>query len=486
MRNIARFCLIVGLAATGVAAEPPVPYGPIPSARQLNWHELEFYGFAHFTLNTWTDKEWGYGDESPELFNPSGFDPDQIAGTAKMAGMTGLIVTAKHHDGFCLWPSKYTEHSVKKSPWKDGKGDAIRELSDACRRHGLKFGIYLSPWDRNHAEYGRPAYVEYYRNQLRELLTEYGPIFEVWWDGANGGDGYYGGANETRRIDRRTYYGWEDMIPIVRELQPGAVIFSDAGPDVRWIGNERGEAGDPCWATYTVADAVPGIANRQSMNGGNRDGSHWVPGEADVSIRPGWFYHASQDHRVRSPENLVDLYYQSVGRGTSFLLNLPPDRRGVVHENDVASLTAFRRILDETFAVNLALEAELEPSNTRDGAGNYAAAHVLDGDRDTYWATGDGVTEAELVVTLKGPTTFNVVDMREYLPLGQRVERWALDSWAEGTWKEFAAGQSIGARRLWRGRNIETARVRLRISGPVCPAISEFGLHREPAGKVPD
>ena len=288
-------------AAFAPAAEPPAPYGPVPSARQLRWHELEFYGFLHFTVNTFTDKEWGYGDESPAVFNPTDFDADQIVGAAKAAGMKGLILTAKHHDGFCLWPSKLTEHSVKNSPWRDGKGDVVREIADACRRHGLTFGVYLSPWDRNHADYGRPDYLDYYRNQLRELMTGYGPLFEVWFDGANGGDGYYGGAREKRTIDRRTYYDWENTRQIVRDLQPDAVMFSDAGPDVRWVGNENGIAGDPCWATLNRDDFAPGEADEARLNPGDRPGTHWLPAECDVSIRPGWFYHASEDAKVKTP-----------------------------------------------------------------------------------------------------------------------------------------------------------------------------------------
>ncbi|MFG0259211.1 MAG: alpha-L-fucosidase, partial [Phycisphaerales bacterium JB041] len=240
--------LLLVVPSARAQTPPPEPYGALPDPRHLAWHEMEFYGFLHFTTNTFTGKEWGYGDESPEIFNPSEFDADQIVGVAADAGMTGLILTCKHHDGFCLWPSEYTDHDVASSPFRDGEGDVVREIADACARHGLRFGVYLSPWDRNHPDYGTPAYVEYYRNQLRELLTGYGEIFEVWWDGANGGDGYYGGARESRKIDRSTYYGWEETVAIVRELQPDAVIFSDAG-DVRWVGNERGVAGDPCWAT---------------------------------------------------------------------------------------------------------------------------------------------------------------------------------------------------------------------------------------------
>jgi len=486
-------CLAAILATSGCAKEsrnaimPPEPYGPTPSARQLAWHELEFYGFIHFTTNTFTDKEWGFGDEAPDIFNPTDFSADQIVSTAKAAGMKGLILTCKHHDGFCLWPSQYTEHSVKSSSWKNGKGDVVREIADACRKHGVEFGVYLSPWDRNHPAYGQPEYVTYYQNQLRELLTQYGPIFEVWFDGANGGDGYYGGANEKRTIDRATYYDWETTWEIVRELQPNAVIFSDAGEDVRWVGNERGWAGDPCWATYTPharpgeTEPAPGTTLYQEGTQGHRDGKFWMPAEVDVSIRPGWFYHPNEDSRVRDAENLLKMYYESVGRGASFLLNLPPDRRGRIHDNDIASLRTFRHILDETFAVNFAKDAEITASNTRgpDDA-RFTARHLLDGDRKTYWTCDDAVKAPELVFRLKTAVTFNVVDIREYLPLGQRVDTWALDKWVDGQWVEFAKGQAIGSRRLWRGERQTTDRVRLRLSGPVCPAISEFGVYEEP------
>ena len=488
--TIVAIMILVRLGFAGDAEiAPPRPYGAVPSQRQLKWHELEFYGFLHFTVNTFTDKEWGYGDESPDLFNPTDFSPEQIVSTAKMAGMTGLILTCKHHDGFCLWPSRYTEHSVKNSSWQDGRGDVVREISAACRRHGLKFGVYLSPWDRNHADYGKPAYVDYYRKQLRELLTQYGPVFEVWWDGANGGTGYYGGARENRRIDRGSYYGWAETTALVRELQPDACIFSDAGPDVRWNGNERGIAGDPCWATYTPAAAEgqskpgPGTTNYRQGNQGHRNGKYWLPAEADVSIRPGWFYHPDQDGKVRSAQNLVDLYYVSVGRGSSLLLNLPPDRRGRIHASDVESLRRFRRVLDATFAHNLAAAATLTAANVRGAGERFGPARLTDGDRQTYWATDDDVTAPELVVTLPAPVTFNVADLREYLPLGQRVSTWALDRWSDGAWVEFAKGESIGSRRLWRGEPITADRVRLRLTGPVAPAISQFGLYAEPPGQ---
>jgi alpha-L-fucosidase len=462
-------------------AVQPKPYGPGPSARQLQWHELEFYGFVHFTVNTFTDNEWGYGDEDPARFDPTDFDAGQIVRVAKEAGMKGLILTAKHHDGFCLWPSKYTEHSVRHSPWKNGRGDVVRELSDACHKYGLKFGIYLSPWDRNHPDYGRAAYITYFRNQLRELLTNYGPIFEIFFDGANGGDGFYGGARETRRIDRETYYDWPTTWELVRDLQPNACLFSDAGPDVRWVGNERGSAGETCWATLNARDFVPGRSDETRLNHGDRPGADWVPAECDVSIRPGWFYHAAEDARVRTPRNLVDIYYASVGRGASMLLNLPPDRRGRINEHDEASLREFRRILDATFANDLAPGAKVIAGNVRGRDKRFLAENVIDGKRETFWSTDDEVHTPELVLELKQEVTFNVVRLREYLPLGQRVEAFAVDTWRDVRWVEFAKGTSIGNCRLLREKPVTTSKVRLRIlQAPVCPAISELGLFAEP------
>lgn len=460
----------------------PKPHGAIPSERQLRWQAMEVTGFIHFTVNTFTDKEWGYGDESPEIFAPTAFDAGQIAGVAAEAGMKGLILTAKHHDGFCLWPSAYTDHSVKHSPWRGGQGDVVRELATACQEQGIGFGIYLSPWDRNHPRYGHPDYLTYYRNQLRELLSNYGPLFEVWFDGANGGEGYYGGVRENRRIDKERYYDWETTWSIVRELQPEAVIFSDAGPDIRWVGNESGVAGDPCWCTISPDGMAPGLADPKVLNTGHRNGSHWRPAEVDVSIRPGWFYHAHEDDQVRSPENLLQVYYESVGRGCNLLLNLPPDRRGLIHERDVASLREWRRILDATFATDLARGARVTASNTRGNDPRFAPTHVIDGRRDTYWATDDDVRTPELVLDLGRHATFNAVCVREYLPLGQRVDSIALDRWDGERWVEFASATGIGAQRLIRlPERITTDRVRLRVTGsPVCPAISELGLFAEP------
>lgn len=474
-------CIDSYRAVAGTRVGPPEPYGPTPSARQLRWHEMEFYGFIHFTINTFTGKEWGYGDESPSLFNPTDFDAEQIARTAAAAGMKGLILVCKHHDGFCLWPSKYTEHSVKNSPWRNGRGDVVNEISAACRKYRLKFGIYLSPWDRNHKDYGRPEYLTYFRNQLRELLTSYGPIFEIFFDGANGGDGHYGGARETRRIDRDTYYDWPTTWNLVRTLQPDACLFSDAGPDVRWVGNERGIAGDPLWSTLNRDDFAPGRADEARLNRGDRPGSHWVPAECDVSIRPGWFYHANEDSKVKSAATLIDLYYSSVGRGGSFLLNLAPDRSGQIPEPDVKSLHEFRRILDSTFGVDYAQGARVTASNTRrNGDQRFSPRNVIDLSRDSYWTTGDQIKTPELIIHLSREQTFNVVRLCEYLPLGQRVEAFAVDIWKSNEWRKFASGTSIGSCKLVRGKHVTTTKVRLRITeAPVCPAISELALFAE-------
>jgi len=463
----------------GVVA-PPLAYGPVPTERQLRWHEMEFYGFVHFTVNTFTDREWGNGDENEAVFNPTDFDANQIAGVARGAGMKGLILTAKHHDGFCLWPSRYTEHSVKHSPWREGKGDVVREFARACRDDRLRFGIYLSPWDRNHKDYGRAEYITYYRNQLRELLTQYGDIFTVWFDGANGGDGYYGGARETRRIDARTYYDWENTRKLVRELMPMAVMFSDAGPDFRGVGNEDGIAGEPCWATLNAAGRYPGGPSK-GLTSGERPATDWIPAECDVSIRPGWFYHAKEDERVKTPKELLDIYYKSVGRGACLNLNIPPDNRGQINENDVRSLREFRRVLEATFARNLVQDGKLTATNIRGGAPQFGPANLAKRKPGTYWSTDDAVCNPELVVELGKPASFSVISLREYLPLGQRVEGFALDQWKDGQWAEFAKGTSIGNHRLIRGQVITTDKVRLRITqAAACPALSEFGLFAEP------
>jgi alpha-L-fucosidase len=473
------------LARASAAVSPPAPYGALPSDRQLHWQEMEFYGFLHFTVNTFTDKEWGYGDEDPSIFNPTAFDADRIVEALAAAGMNGVILTCKHHDGFCLWPTRTTEHSIRNSKWRGGKGDIVRDLSAAAAKRGLKFGVYLSPWDRNNAQYGRPEYVETYRRQLRELLTGYGPIFEVWHDGANGGDGYYGGAREKRQIDRKTYYDWPKTWDMVRSLAPGAVIFSDVGPDIRWVGNERGIANETCWETFDPegrdgGPAAPGDIREKQSPTGTRNGKHWLPAECDVSIRPGWFWHERENAKVKSPDTLLDLYFKSVGRGASFLLNVPPDRRGLIHETDADSLRQFGAMTKRIFGTNLAARAKVTASNVRGKAAAYAPERLLDGDRYTYWSTDDGVTEAEVALTFGRPETFDIVRIRENIRLGQRIEAVALDSWQDGAWREFAQATSIGACRLIRtAEPVTSPRLRLRVTkSPVAPALSELAVFR--------
>lgn len=479
--------LSVLAAVCAMAVEPPKPYGAVPSQAQLNWHQIELYGLVCFNMPTFTNEEWAFGDQPPSTYNPTDFSADQIVCAARDGGLRALVLVCKHHGGFCLWPTTTTTYSIKNSPFRDGKGDIVREIANACRKHGLLFGAYNSPWDRNHADYGRPEYVEAYRTQWRELMTNYGKLCELWIDGANGGTGYYGGAKGRRNIDRGTYYGWEETFAMMRELQPGAVIFSDIGPGCRWVGNESGVAGDPCWATidYPVISGKPagpgsGI-NPNLLMSGSRGGQSWVPAEADVSIRPGWYYHPGQDGKVRTPQNLIQLYFQSVGRGASLNLGLPPDTRGRLHDSDVAALKHFGDWQRETFGNDLAPNAHAIASNTRGNDERYAVANIIDGDRQTYWCTDDTALTPSVVLDLGREVHFNVVSLREYLPLGQRVDDWALDAEADGNWVELARGTAIGSRRLVRAASTTTSKVRLRIlKAAACPAISEFALHCEP------
>ena len=459
--------------------KPPEPFGPVPSERQLAWHELEYYMFVHFTVNTFTDKEWGYGDEQESVFYPTALDCRQWAKTASDAGMKGIIITAKHHDGFCLWPSAFTEHSVKNSPWKNGEGDVLKELREACNEYGLKMGVYLSPWDRNSAVYSTPEYLVYYRNQLKELLTNYGDIFEVWFDGANGGDGYYGGARESRKIDNKTYYDWPNTHQIVRELQPDAVMFSDAGPDIRWVGNESGMGSTTNWCLLNKDEMYPGGNFAKILGAGHENGSYWVPAEVDVSIRPGWFWHEKQDSLVRSPENLMELYYSSIGRNSNLLLNVPPDKRGLLNEKDVASLIAFRDLREKEFANELAKGRKASASDVR-GKG-YGASNVNDGDPGTFWTTADDHTTGELVIDLGPGTEVNRIVLQEYIKLGQRVQEFRVDAFSEGEWKPLLEGTTIGHKVIRKFPVINASEIRLSITkSKACPVISNIELYRAP------
>ena len=455
--------------------EPPTPVGPVPSPAQLAWHEMELNAFVHFTTNTFTDKEWGYGDESPAIFNPTAFDADQWITTFKEAGFKGVILTCKHHDGFCLWPSEFTEHSVKNSPFKK---DVVKEVAEACKRNGLKFGIYVSPWDRNHAAYGTPEYVEYYRNQLKELFTNYGPVFEMWFDGANGGDGFYGGKREQRKIDGSTFYDWPTTLNMVRELEPEVIFFSDAGPGVRWVGNERGVAGETNWNTITPDTLFAGKGGIEDLlNTGSEDGTHWIPAEVDVSIRPGWFYHAKEDTLVKSPEKLLEIYLTSVGRGSTLLLNVPPDRRGLIHENDVQALKQWRTLLDEKFKTNLALNAKVTASSYRGDSKTYAPANLIDNNPETYWATNDGELKSSVEIEFQKPEEVRYVLLQEYIKLGQRVKLFAIEVKVGNDWTLVDAGTTIGYKRIIKLQPQKASAIRITIrDAKACPVLSNVEI----------
>lgn len=461
----------------------PQPYGALPSPRQLRWQRMETYSFLHFTVNTFTDREWGLGNENPDIFNPTDFDPNAIISALKQGGMKGVILTCKHHDGFCLWPTKTTKHSVQYSSWQNGKGDVVRAISDAARRHGLKFGIYVSPWDRNNAAYGTPAYLSIYRQQVTELLTNYGPIFEVWFDQANGGSGYYGGAGGTRHIDPYTYYEWPRTYALVRRLQPEAVIHGgDHNADIRWVGNEKGIAGETCWSTFTPNNLTVDGGTTEQLMDGTLHGTQWMPAECDVSIRPGWFWHAAEDTKVKTPAQLMKLYGESVGRGASLLLNVPPNRNGQLSPEDVASLRGFESIRRATFHTNLAAHADLHASNVRGNERRYRPANLLNADPDSCWATDDAVATPMLTVVFPRPVQFNLICLREAIQLGQRIEAFAIDAWRNGAWSQIDQGTSIGSCRLVSlEQPVETTRLRLRItSSPVCIALAGFGVYLQP------
>lgn len=393
--------------------------------------------FLHFGVNTFTDREWGDGREDPAIFNPAALDARQWARAARAAGFKSMILTAKHHDGFCLWPTRTTTHSVAASPWRNGGGDVVREMVDACRAEGLRPGLYLSPWDRNNPLYGdSPRYNDLYCDQLTELLTNYGPLAEVWFDGANGE-----GPNGRKQV-----YDWPRVWALVRRHQPGAVMFSDAGPDVRWCGNERGVGGDPNWSTVDPA-AVPypganGPGVNASLQHGDPTGSVWRPAEMDVSIRPGWFYHGADDARVRSVDNLVDLYTSSVGRNGKLLLNVPPTRDGFLHSTDVERLRGFRERLDE---------------QTHTGLSRGSRSH---------W-TVTGARTARLDVTLPRPAQVSMVRLAEDITRGQVVARYTLHASNGGAWTPVARGTTIGYAKIDRVAPTMVRKLRLVVEDAV-------------------
>ena len=457
------------------------PCGPWPSDNQLRWQEMEMYAFIHYSLNTYTDQEWGFGNEDPKLFNPSNLDCRQWARVCKQAGMRGIIFTAKHHCGFCMWPSKYTEYSVKNSPWKQGKGDVVRELADACREEGLKFAVYLSPWDRNHKDYGKPEYVTYFRNQLRELLTNYGDIFEVWFDGANGGDGWYGGANETRKIDRTTYYEWPETYKMIRELQPNCLIWNDGSDrgDLRWVGTEAGNVGETNWSMLNH----DGEVTWAMLHYGLEDGDSWVPGETNTSIRPGWFYHDTENEHVKSLSKLMDTYYKSVGRNSTLLLNFPIAPNGRIHPTDSLRGIAFNKMIHEVFKTDLSPLPSPDPEWNSNPLQTYTSP--------------SGAEEEGLILDFKRPTAFNRFVVEEYIGYGQRVKKFSLEAEVDGKWvplkDELAENgdglTTIGHRRIICFPTVKATRLRFTILDSRCePIIKRTSVYLAPelTADIPD
>lgn len=467
--TLAAICAFA-LAAGCNRTQPPAPYGAIPSPAQVEWQKMETNMFVHFGPNTFTSAEWGDGTESADIFNPTAIDCRQWAAIAKAAGMKGIIITAKHHDGFCLWPNPASSHTVAQSSWRDGKGDVLKDLSEACREYGLKFGVYISPWDRNDPSYGSDEYNDVFCRTLESALGSYGEVFEQWFDGACGE-----GPNGKRQV-----YDWDKFHNTVYSLQPDAVIFSDIGPGCRWIGNERGIAGETCWSRLDTEGFVPGgNLNRDTLSCGNVHGHAWVPGEADVSIRPGWFYRASEDDKVKTLDQLLEIYYGSVGRNSLLLLNVPPDKRGLIHSADSLRLMEFRAALDSIFSKNLAEGSRAEASCTRGGSRRFSAGRMLDGDYDTYWATDDGIDTATVTVILPETRTFNRVMLQEYIPLGQRIAAFSIEARVtSGVWEQIAEGTTIGYKRILLTARTTADAVRIRIEKSyACPLLNGFGLY---------
>jgi alpha-L-fucosidase len=443
---------VLGLLSLSVHAATAADAPPVPSPQQLAWQRHEFVAFAHFGINTFTDREWGDGKEDPKLFNPTDFDAKQWAAVLQDAGVKLLILTAKHHDGFCLWPSKFTEHCVKNSPWRGGQGDVVREVVAALREKQIRVGLYLSPWDRNQPTYGdSPKYNEYFRNQLRELLTNYGEVDEVWFDGACG-EGPNGKKQE---------YDFPSYFALIRQLQPNALI-AISGPDIRWVGNESG------------------VARENESSVVTRDGQLvWHPAECDVSIRPGWFYHPSEDDKVKSLATLADIYFKSVGRNSVLLLNIPPDRRGRIADADAVRLKEFGTYVTQLNATDFVSGATVSASS------RCAPAHhernVLDRDLNTSWTPAADQTAGQIEFDLGQPKTFNVARIQEDISLGERVQVYRVEILDGDQWRTVTAGQVIGHKQLRRFPAVTAQRVRLVIDKAAAPpAISEFGLHWNP------
>ena len=470
MKKTVFYILILAILSScnDVINNQPEAVLPIPSQEQIDWQKLETYAFIHFGLNTYNDLEWGYGNTPASTFNPVNLDCEQWVATLKQCGMKGVILTAKHHDGFCLWQTETTDYSIANSPYKNGKGDMVKELSDACKKYGLKFGLYLSPWDRNNSEYGREDYVETYHKQIDELTKNYGDLFEFWFDGANGGNGYYGGADETRSIDARKYYDYERARDTILKRHPNAMIFGGTCQTIRWVGNEQGWAGDTDWCMIN-----PELSdNTKHLNHGSENGTHWIPAEVDVSIRPGWFYHKREDHQVKSVAQLTDIYYRSVGHNANLLLNFPINLDGKIPALDSLRATEWHEVIVNDFKDNILKNAEVRVDNER--GREFKAENVIDDDWDTYWATDDDYNFGTISFSFDKPVKMNRVVLQEYIPLGQRVKDFYMEGELNGKWfkiNPLDTLSTIGYKRIVRFNTVELDKLIIYFEesrGPLC------------------
>ncbi len=470
MKKTVFYILILAILSScnDVINNQPEAVLPIPSQEQIDWQKLETYAFIHFGLNTYNDLEWGYGNTPASTFNPVNLDCEQWVATLKQCGMKGVILTAKHHDGFCLWQTETTDYSIANSPYKNGKGDMVKELSDACKKYGLKFGLYLSPWDRNNSEYGREDYVETYHKQIDELTSNYGDLFEFWFDGANGGDGYYGGADETRSIDARKYYDYERARDTILKRHPDAMIFGGTCQTIRWVGNEQGWAGDTDWCMIN-----PELSdNTKHLNHGSENGTHWIPAEVDVSIRPGWFYHKREDHQVKSVAQLTDIYYRSVGHNANLLLNFPINLDGKIPALDSLRATEWHEVIVNDFKDNILKNAEVRVDNER--GREFKAENVIDDDWDTYWATDDDYNFGTISFSFDKAVKMNRVVLQEYIPLGQRVKDFYMEGELNGKWfkiNPLDTLSTIGYKRIVRFNTVELDKLIIYFEesrGPLC------------------
>ncbi len=416
-------------------------FGPTPSPQQLAWQEKEFYLFMHFGPNTFTNLEWGKGSEDPNVFNPTQIDCNQWARIAKASGAKGIIITAKHHDGFCLWPSKFSTHTVRESKWMNGKGDVIKMLSEACKKAGIEMGVYISPWDRNHPQYGTPAYNDIYIQTMKELLTGYGKFFELWWDGANGE-----GQNGKKQV-----YDFKRFQDSALSYQSHLVIFSDIGPHIRWIGNEDGIINETNWNLLDTAGFKrgEGAPPTDTLNRGNINGKAWIPGEADVSIRKGWFYHEEEDNTVKTDKQLFNLYLKNVGRGGNFLLNVPPNRKGLISSADSAALLNFKKMRDAAFKTNVLKNAVIK------NHGN------------------------EMEICLTQAATFNTLQLQEQIKFGQRVISFEIEAGDnENSLKKIAASTTIGRKKIIQFPTVTAKCIKVKITAakanPVMGAIAGY------------